>query len=230
MKRLMGLALAAIVAGGTSALAADLPADGYVAPPAPAPVTWNGWYFSLHGGAVWSPDTTAACDCGPPDTLIISTNTGYRLGGAVGYDFNPNFALEGEVSWASSSLNTATIPGFVTSPLVGTARVLSVMANVIAAYPIGQWRPYVGAGAGFAQVFLDQSNFGSTLHDSSGTWAGQLIAGIDYAFANGATIGGRYRYMYVGATDYTDGGDDPVHIDHIQAHSAEVVLKVPFAH
>ena len=67
MKKLLiaGAALAALI--GTPALAADMAAPVYKAPPPVAPAwSWTGFYIGLNGGGVWGKDhlTSSPADAG----------------------------------------------------------------------------------------------------------------------------------------------------------------------
>jgi opacity protein-like surface antigen len=221
--RIRSIALAStIIAVAGSASAADLyrpaPAPVIVAP-APAPV--GGLYVSLHGGFNWITDTDADFVGGPG---TFSTDSGYRLGGAIGYDFNSVFGIELEGSYAHADVTSVDGVDLVDS----TGAITTVMANLIVGQSFGVWRPYVGVGAGWANVDLSV-NSGDGVHQSDGTWAAQALVGLDFNLTRNVSLGGRYRFQYIGETNYIDGsGVDPVSIDNITSHSAELVLKVRF--
>jgi outer membrane immunogenic protein len=107
MKKLLvaGAALAALI--GTPALAADMAAPVYKAPPPPAapPCVWCGWYVGLNVGGAWD-STSASFGPSNPATAIffaanefptsLSTNPkGVIGGGQIGYNWqaSPNFVL-----------------------------------------------------------------------------------------------------------------------------------------
>ena len=66
------------------------------------------------------------------------------------------------------------------------------------------------------------------MDDSDWAAAGQVFTGLDYNFTDRLSLGGRYRFQYIGSTDYLDGIDDPVEIGSLQSHSIEAVLKMRF--
>jgi opacity protein-like surface antigen len=221
----LSFALAAgVVAISASAYAADL---GYEPPPVapPAPVEWNGLYFTVHGGWLWVPDVNAFLS--PDDNATFQMTPGYRAGGSIGYDFSSNFGIEGEVSYADFGTDFVTVPGEGAGPIIGDASVLTIMGNVIVGHQWGAFRPYVGVGAGAAEVSANVLLF-SGVNDSDWTWAAQAFAGLDFALTSHVSLGIRYRFQYIGDTNMSDGDGDPINIDPITAHSVEGVLKVRF--
>lgn len=225
MRRSLILA-ASLAALSSSAFAADL---GYTPPPsaydAQPMAQTGGFYGSFHGGMNWFTDTTADFVGGPG---TFSTNNGYRIGGALGYDFNQNFGLEAEISHAHANVSGLDISGSP-APVSGSAGVTTVMGNAILGTQFGAWRPYVGAGVGAARVGLNVDTGGGTgANDSDWTWAAQAFAGVDYNFSQNMSLGARYRYQYIGGSHYSDFDGDPVSIDHVSSHSLEAVLKMRF--
>lgn len=194
-----------------------------------APVT-GGFYASLHAGAYLPSDSTASFRLsGQEPTGNVNADTGYRLGGALGYDFNDNVAAEVELSYVRSDVSSIDVgaPFFVTQPTTGYGSVFTIMGNAVIGNDYGAWRPYVGAGIGAALVSLNV-DFASGIDDSDWALAGQVFAGVDYALSDRASIGGRYRYTHIGSTGYTDGNGFPVGLNDFGSHSFEVVLKYRF--
>ena len=66
------------------------------------------------------------------------------------------------------------------------------------------------------------------LDDSDWAAAGQVFTGIDYNFTEQLSLGARYRFQYIGSTDYDDGIGDPVEVGSLQSHNIEAVLKMRF--
>ncbi len=187
-----------------------------------------GGYFSLHGGALFIPDTLVNFE---PATLAeFHTDTGYRVGGALGIDFNSALSAEAELSWGTVGVNGFTIVGGPSFPASGDAHLLSVMGNIIVGRDMGRWRPYVGVGVGGVRVDLDNIDIGGGdgVNDSDWTWGAQAFVGADVMLTQTVSLGVRYRYQYVGETNFLDTDGDPVSIDHIAAHSIEGVLKIRF--
>ena len=215
-------AAAAVFLSSGVASAADMMAAEYVETAAPA---LTGFYGSMHAG-YYMPSDTDLTIIGPPSGYA-SSEDGYRVGGSLGYDFNANIGAEVEVSYATGDIDSLNFGG-VSFGTNGDGSSLTMMGNVIVGQHYGAWRPYVGAGVGAARVSID-SDFLSGLHDDDWAAAGQLLAGVDYSFTDTVSLGGRYRFQYIGSTDYSDGDGDPVELDALKSHSIEAVLKVRFA-
>ena len=186
-------------------------------------------YFTLHGGVVFLPDVTA--DLSPDDTGIFHMTPGYRVGGSIGYDFSPNFGIEGEVSDAGLGIDSVTF--FDPAPegtgsITGNVNVLTLMGNLIFGHQWGALRPYVGVGAGGARVAANVNDFLSGVNDSAWTWGAQAFAGIDFTVTRNVSLGARYRFQYIGPTNMSDGDGDPIHNHAFTAHSIEAVLKMSF--
>lgn len=227
---LLGAALAVLSMGPQAAGAADLlvrPAP--VVAPAPA-FNWAGLYASFHGGVYLPEDANSTFLVGPPSVSGVSeSSAGYRVGGALGYDFNQTFGVEIEASYASAAVDQITVEGVGTLPADGDGRVFSIMGNAFIGQSFGRMRLYAGGGAGAAQLSLGldfPAPLDAGVHDSDWTWAAQGIVGVEFALTRAVTIGGRYRYQFIGPTDFLDGDSDPVAVDGFGSHSAEAVLKI----
>jgi opacity protein-like surface antigen len=232
MPRLL-LAAALLAASAVPALAADIyvPPPAAPAPVAVVPVTLGGFYASLHGGVDWIPDTDVVFGfSGSYYDGDFAAMTGYRVGGSLGYAFNPNLALEAEVSFAQAGLESfSSLP--VSGPLDGDGSLLTGMVNLLVGHQMGAWRPYVGAGGGIAYVSLNDVSspaLADPLDDDDTTWGAQAFAGVDFSLSATTSLGARYRYQYIGETGFVDAGGDTVDIDSIQSHSVEAVLRFAF--
>ena len=229
----------AIISG--AAYAADLSyKPPQIVAPAPEAFGGAGAYFTLHGGALWVGSVATDMSTG---TYVGDTSTkmGYRVGGSIGYDFNSSFGAEAEVSYGGVGLNAYTCSvGFCGIPsnaaLTGNASLLTVMGNLILGTQMGAFHPYVGVGAGAADLSLSvpDGQFGPDgVKANNWTWAAQAFVGVDLALTKNVSLGGRYRYQYVGATNFMDLGDvthvpAPVALGGFGAQSIEAVLKVRF--
>lgn len=184
-------------------------------------------YVSLHAGVTAFETAHASFVGGIGGPADVTTDLGYRFGGAVGFLANSNLAFEGELSYAGVSLDEATTGGG-TSAVDGDASALTLMANAVVGADMGGWRPYVGVGVGGANLALDvpAGEFGADeVADNSWTWAAQAFAGLEFDVSQGVSLGARYRYQFIGDTSFTDGGSDPVNIDGFGSHSLEATLK-----
>lgn len=197
------------------------------------------WYVSGHIGASWPKKTVSDFDSpGLPGGLgYITTeaDTGYRLGGAVGYIFNKTFRAEAELSYSHNDIATLDITSFAfpkgTGPLTGTgsASTLMGMFNVYASLPMDRWRPYVGAGIGAVQASANKVSFvgapaGGYTDDSATAFGWQLMAGVGYQLTSQLEVGARYRFLNVG--DYTlhNSVGDAQRIHETNSHGPELTL------
>lgn len=235
MSRIAGIlgSAVAVCAFPLGAHAADL-IDTYAAQQmAPA-----GWYVSMHGGAAWLSDVDSSI---PSDgnTSTLDYDMGFRVGGAIGYHFNENFAMEAEVSYAEVEPNKLTLFNVVpttnepeigeiwSSPASGQADVLTLMGNFIASTQVGNLNPYIGAGAGVGWVhsltnsFDVDRNVPLSFEDDATVWAAQVFGGADYALTDKLSIGGRYRAQWIGSWDILNFIETETSL----WHSAEVTLK-----
>ncbi|MCP4315021.1 MAG: porin family protein [Hyphomicrobiales bacterium] len=157
----------------------------------------------------------------------INTAEEYRVGGSLGYNFSPLLSGEAEISYGDVGIDSIDVgaPFNITSAADGNGSLLTLMGNAIVGKDFGRFRPYVGVGAGAAQVSLDVA-FASGVDDRDWTWAAQVFTGVELMLTVRASIGTRYRYQQVGSTSYFDGNTNPVDLDQFGTHSFEAVLKI----
>lgn len=198
----------------------------------PAPINPDRFYVSFHGGYVFSSVTHNSADDGANiyDSIAYG-KPGYRVGGAVGKEVGSNFAIEAEVSYASSAIGSANLVAVngtpvgptPLAPISGSGSTLTGMINGYLAGDMGAFRPYIGAGIGIGYFTANSIVAGTaTLNGTDTGLAAQFLAGVDFAVADGVTLGGRYRYLYVSGLSLPDGGF--THSFNIAAQSVEVVL------
>jgi outer membrane immunogenic protein len=140
MKKLLiaGVALTALI--GTPALAADMAAPVYKAPPPPAPVaSWTGFYVGGDIGGAWAnsrtytfsdPGNAAFASCGPcivpyqSEVLTSGRKSGFLGGLHAGYNWQvaPTWLIgvEGDFMWTSKMDQSATAPLFSNTPTTGS--------------------------------------------------------------------------------------------------------------
>jgi len=186
----------------------------------------GGFYVTLQGGYMMLDDPSVSFISGGTVNAAVDVDNGYRLGGAIGYDFNDNVALEFETSYIHTGVN-AIYTGLGGALAPGDGSAITLMGNAVIGNDYGPWRPYVGAGIGAALVSLDV-DFMSDIDDSDWAFSAQAFAGVDYQLSDRASIGGRYRFQHIGSTDYADGNGNPVGLGGLNLHSFEVVLKFKF--
>lgn len=212
MRKLFLLATALVV-GTASAQAADLP---------PPPAQPSPWSFSVFGGASWLQDveTGTTIDIGDESydfDVDYSFDTGFLVGGTIGYAFVDFARTELEVAYANYGGGEAVLSYADQSWSVDPGdnlEILTVMGNMwlglnmlpVIGDPLTQaggalgFSPYAGGGLGIGFVNVDDVNSGL---------AWQVGAGVRWNFASnfGLDVGYRFR----GVTDIglgeLDAGD-----------------------
>ena len=184
-----------------AAQAADLPPP----PPPPVPAAWS---FSVFGGASWLNDFDAGDDFG--STLDFSYDTGFLVGGTLGYTFVDWARTELEIAYAGYDLDSLSEDGgFPIGNNGGDLGVLTVMGNLWLGFNmlpvVGDPVNSVGAGLGFSPYFggglgvgFVNGSIDGLLSDWDGDDTGlawQVGAGVRWNFASnlGLDIGYRYR-------------------------------------
>ncbi|MBV8192550.1 MAG: OmpA family protein [Alphaproteobacteria bacterium] len=166
----------ALVAG---ALFAILPAAAQA-----QSLQYPGFYIGAEGGANWllntSSSTTATAFTpfgafSQTGTTNLNFNTGWVVGGMIGYDLlGPRFEVEGVYRQNNGNV---TIPGLAGSSGI-TASNVGVMANAYYDFLAGQTIvPYIGAGLGVAFTQLSLSGAGNS---NSTQFAYQGIVGVGW--------------------------------------------------
>jgi OmpA-OmpF porin, OOP family len=154
----------------------------------------GGVYVGLEGGLNWifnsSFNTTISV---PGATGVFTTNaswnTGYVLGGTVGYDFvGPRIELEGAYRANNGNLNFG---GFAGSAGINFQQI-NVMGNFYYDFMAGSSIvPYIGAGAGAA--FLNAGTLGTSVNSTQ--FAYQAMVGVGYNLDSTFRINLEGRYM-----------------------------------
>lgn len=146
----------------------------------------NKWYFAAQGGASLTDDLDVP-------GVNISFNTGYNVGGALGYDLG-KFRLEGEFTYRSVDVDTAnglSVPD-------ASLSALTFMANGYYDFEMDSLTPYIGVGLGVADSELDQ--FGSTVFSET-DFAYQFMAGLAFNVSKTAYLTAGYRFFVISETD-----------------------------
>lgn len=138
---------------------------------------YSKWYASFNIPVMFIDDSesvsagTAPGPSGMPNQVPYISNatneydTGFRISGAVGYEFGSGLRVEGELFFARADVSKLTYTG-ISSPLLmgadvpprdipvsGPADQFGGMLNVWYDFNAGsRWKPYVGGGLGFIRV------------------------------------------------------------------------------
>jgi OmpA-OmpF porin, OOP family len=215
MKRFVLLVIFSLVFIATSAQAAD-----------------KGMYVSVNGGLSFLSDSdTFAPTFTPPENLHLGFDSGFNVGGAVGYNFG-NIRAEGEIAYHTNDideLSTTLVPFFPATD--GSASALSFMVNGYYDFHIGNsaWVPYLGVGAGAANVDVDLSFLGATpqIDDNATVFAYQLMAGLGFNISSNMTLTAGYRYFAASDPEIIDVDGNVLDVEY-SSHEVNLGVRYNF--
>lgn len=166
-------------------------------------------YYGAHGGLNLAHDADAT------DGVVteeVAYDLGFAFGGFVGYDLGNGLRLEGEVTYRVNDFDTLGGISFG-----GDVSSLALMANGFYDFDSGSpFVPYVGAGAGVANVSANDINFlGIQVVDDDATvFAYQLGVGVGYEVSPTLTLTADYRYFATADVDLNDTGGFPFEFEY----------------
>jgi opacity protein-like surface antigen len=140
----------------------------------------------------------------------IKFQPGWRIGGFAGYRFCDHFSAEisSGVIW-----NNITTIGIQNLSGVASARLEEVplIVSGIYTYPVGNFKPFVGAGIGAGFGFFDGENFqplGGPTHYRSDdtTFLYQFEIGAGYSILKNLDLSVAYRFVGTGDHYWNNGG------------------------
>jgi OOP family OmpA-OmpF porin len=153
------------------------------------------WYLGARGGATWLDDTSTNWS---GIGRQLEFETGYNIGGHVGYDFGA-FRFEGELVWRENDIDSLRTAGVLVPGGGGSASSLALMLNAYYDFEFGSpLVPYIGAGIGWAWQKLDGisgTGLGFTVDDEDSRLAYQLIAGVSWWLNPALALTLDYRYF-----------------------------------
>ncbi len=189
---------ALLLAGAAAAQAADLP---------PPPMTPAAWSMSVFGGASW----LDAVDFDGDDADVrFDFDTGFLVGGTIGYTFVDWARTELEIGYAQYDLDSVRIDGSNVGDFGGAdLGVLTFMGNMwfgfnmlpVLGNPVNDagaglgFSPYFGGGLGIGIVDGAADGDDFDWGDSETGLAWQVGAGVRWNFASniGLDLGYRFR-------------------------------------
>jgi outer membrane immunogenic protein len=202
MKKIL-LGTIGVVAIAAPALAADLPARTYKAPP---PVVmpvydWTGFYIGANGG--WGSsrncwDIVPLAGALEPDGCV--SKSGGLIGGQVGYRWQMGqavFGLEAQGDWAD--LSGSRISLLDPTLTLGTkVDGLGLFTGQIG-YAWNAALLYLKGGAAVTSNTFSVSSGGVGLASASSTrWGGTVGVGVEYGFSPNWTAGIEYDHLFMG--------------------------------
>ncbi len=167
----------------------------------------------------------------------VTYDPGFRVGGALGYDFG-SFRAEGEIAYRSNDTDEGAIFGVCCGPVDGDVSALSFMANGyydfhMASSPLV---PYLGLGVGFANVTADITaptiSSLALIDDSDIVFAYQFMAGVGYNINPTTTLTVDYRYFATSDPEFPSGPAFIPGLSDIESeysnHSFNIGVRVAF--
>ena len=235
-----------VPAQSASALSSDSP---NIAQAIPVTETNTGWYVSIAPEVVFGYDIDTdggnvtvplipAPGLPPVGTTTIpleatlDTDTGFGIGGAVGYRFD-NARVEFEVGYNNNNVDTITVNDIEASA-DGDIGNWKFLINGYYDFPTNsRFSPYVGGGAGLAilsanDVSASLPPFGAvSIDDSSSSFIFQFKAGAGYDITDELTAFLGYRLMGIPGQSFEVLGTD-VDADTLFIHSLQLGARYEF--
>lgn len=213
-----------------------------------------GMYISGSIGAAVSGSHTELKGTNSAGTPKFDINTAAVVGLGVGYRINPNWRVEGNISYrrekTNDTITQATRPqnAYLGSPteafsLDSKVRTTVLMANV--AYDIpnrSKFTPYIKAGIGMARhkttahigiepnfTIFGIPNGSDYPSGTRNSFAWNVGAGVAYPLSDKLTASLDYQYLDAGkAATATDAFGDRVEVGKVKSHEISVGLRYDF--
>lgn len=204
--------LSALGASVGPVAAADMSGPQIIsAGPTAHPTAIPHFYFGLKAGAALGGDTEIGANYGTPANVVVSSSyqLGYTYGVAVGYDFGQAFGmfgarLEVEVGSTRVKAKSHQMPGVASlsgNDAGGAIQTIYGVASGFLDLHAGPFKPYLGAGVGYARTEFDElhgmvAGAVQPITDTAGhSVAWQVGAGLGYELEEGVSLDFGYRFM-----------------------------------
>ena len=158
----------------------------------------EGLYVCGNIGFAMLSDSDITDSTDPGVTLTMEYDTGWTLGGALGYGFG-SFRVEGEIAYQANDIDKLSILGI---PFNASGDVSSLAFLINGYFDFvndSAFTPYLSAGLGYAKVDLNDFNIAGSgepdYSDDDSVFAYQVGLGVGYAVTEKVTIDVKYRYF-----------------------------------
>ena len=177
--------------------------------------TPDGFYLGLGAGANWVEDNDYF-----RGKTRDGADTGYYVGGTVGYKFDFNLRTEFELSYRSNNYEL-----FRTSD-EGDVTALATMVNVLYDLDVGNGMALsIGGGLGLARIAFEDSFF---LDDRDFVFAYQGIAEFEAMVDDNVGLFVGYNYFVADNFDINIINSNSVYSDNYVAHTAKIGVRYHF--
>lgn len=195
----------------------------------------EGWYIGLEAGANWIDETQFVYEGDDPTEFglnplffsdTIDFDTGWAALGTVGYAFDSNWRIEGEIGFRQNDADIFFQGKNDDFTNRGDLTEYSAMVNVLYDIPVAE-KLHVNVGLGAGADFT-QFDDGRGFKDNDVTFAYQAIAGLTYAITGRLDLTLTYRYLHVNEPDYADtvtGFSNAYSLDNLEKHTVTVGLR-----
>lgn len=193
----------------------------------------GGFYGSMMLGSAFFEDAPVTQDVEDTDYTrgTLTVENGSAASAAIGYRFE-NFLLEAEYSQIGGNAEELQFPR-ATSPydradVFGTIDVQTYMLNGWFVLGEGAFRPFLGAGIGYATgEMYAWHTFETSIDDQDTSFAWQLGAGFEYDINDHVSLVGAYKYVAADAFELVDSDDTNIDAD-FEAGTLQFGLRVGF--
>jgi len=149
-------------------------------------------YAALYGGATIEPKLSYKPSLNTP----FSMDTGYNVGGVLGWNLTPELSLGLDLMYTNSGYSCCT----------SSLETFSMMANGYYSFNVGsRARPFVGLGVGEVHVSYDGANQFPAFSGSQFVFGYQAEVGVSVPIAS--KTGVVLAYKYQGASDASIKGE-----------------------
>ena len=178
----------------------------------------SGFYVSAFGGAAFPDDNDFS---GPVGRTEFDSDTGYTIGGAVGYRLPMRVfgfiqpRVEVEVSYLDSDIDGSNLVFADSSRAEGDLQAVFAYFNSYAEFRFSdsqRFVPYIGGGVGAAFLDVDIDRVGGSLQNSrlaetdDTDFAGHVAVGLTYELGGRAELYTEGRYFRVSNVDLDFAG------------------------
>ena len=183
----------------------------------------TGWYGSVNAGVAIMPDSDVAITELGTLTAELSYDTGFVVGGAVGYMME-KFRFEGEVSYQTSDIESLSIGGGGSESLNGDISAVTFLVNGYFDFATGgPLTPYITAGIGYSNFEVNIQD----VSDDDNLFTYQLGAGVGYSISETVILDLRYRYLGFDDYEYSEVGVGSIGIE-AASHNISAGLRFAF--